>query len=367
MAAPLVGILAMDVKTSPGTIELKARYELKRVVSLLALTGGVGVLVLVSLVSLQVGIADISLGETADALRKLVRREASITVEQKIVLLLRLPRVVLAVLAGAALSVSGVVMQALTRNPLVSPFTIGVSSAAAFGASVAIVFGFAIVPGTGGVVVNAFSFSVLCALLVYGISWKLGMSPGALILTGIALNYLFAALTSTVQYVAEEHQLAAAVQWAFGSLNDASWDQNLFLAVVLAVSLPVLQRFSLSFNALTAGGDELTKSVGANPTSIKAITGMAAVLLTAATISFTGVIGFVGLVGPHIARLLIGGDHPRLLPFSVIIGAILVVLSDTIGRTLLSPVVIPVGIVISFLGVPLFLSLVIARRTRYSG
>ena len=357
----------MDVKTSPGTIELKARYELKRVVSLLALTGGVGVLVLVSLVSLQVGIADISLGETADALRKLVRREASITVEQKIVLLLRLPRVVLAVLAGAALSVSGVVMQALTRNPLVSPFTIGVSSAAAFGASVAIVFGFAIVPGTGGVVVNAFSFSVLCALLVYGISWKLGMSPAALILTGIALNYLFAALTSTVQYVAEEHQLAAAVQWAFGSLNDASWDQNLFLAVVLAVSLPVLQRFSLSFNALTAGGDELTKSVGANPTTIKAITGMAAVLLTAATISFTGVIGFVGLVGPHIARLLIGGDHPRLLPFSVIIGAILVVLSDTIGRTLLSPVVIPVGIVISFLGVPLFLSLVIARRTRYSG
>ncbi|MDE0220136.1 MAG: iron ABC transporter permease [Spirochaetaceae bacterium] len=198
-------------------------------------------------------------------------------------------------------------------------------------------------------------------------------SPGSsgcrrtLILTGIALNYLFAALTSTVQYVAEEHQLAAAVQWAFGSLNDASWDQNLFLAVVLVVSLPVLQRFSLSFNALTAGGDELTKSIGANPTSIKAITGMAAVLLTASTISFTGVIGFVGLVGPHIARLLIGGDHPRLLPFSVVIGAILVVLADTIGRTLLSPVVIPVGIVISFLGVPLFLSLIIARRARHSG
>ena len=357
----------MDVKTSPGTTELKARYEWKRVVSLLALTGGVGVLALVSLVSLQMGIADISLGETADALLKLVRREASITVEQKIVLLLRLPRVVLAVLAGAALSVSGVVMQALTRNPLVSPFTIGVSSAAAFGASVAIVFGFAIVPGTVGGVVNAFSFAVLCALLVYAISWKLGMSPETLILTGIALNYLFAALTSTVQYVAEEHQLAAAVQWAFGSLNDASWDRNLFLAVVLVVSLPVLQRFSLSFNALTAGGDELTKSIGANPTSIKAITGMAAVLLTASTISFTGVIGFVGLVGPHIARLLIGGDHPRLLPFSVVIGAILVVLADTIGRTLLSPVVIPVGIVISFLGVPLFLSLIIARRTRYSG
>ena len=368
MGGARVCIPAMDVKTSPGTIELKARYEWKRVVSLLALTGGVGVLALVSLVSLQMGIADISLGETADALLKLVRREASITVEQKIVLLLRLPRVVLAVLAGAALSVSGVVMQALTRNPLVSPFTIGVSSAAAFGASVAIVFGFAIVPGTvGGVVVNAFSFAVLCALLVYAISWKLGMSPETLILTGIALNYLFAALTSTVQYVAEEHQLAAAVQWAFGSLNDASWDQNLFLAVVLTVSLPVLQRFSLSFNALTAGGDELTKSIGANPTSIKAITGMAAVLLTASTISFTGVIGFVGLVGPHIARLLIGGDHPRLLPFSVVIGAILVVLADTIGRTLISPVVIPVGIVISFLGVPLFLSLIIARRTRYSG
>jgi len=193
------------------------------------------------------------------------------------------------------------------------------------------------------------------------------MSPETLILTGIALNYLFAAMTSVVQYVAEEHQLAAAVQWAFGSLNDASWKQNLFLIVILLVSIPILYRFALSFNALTAGGDELTKTLGINPAVVKIVTGIVAVLLTASTISITGVIGFVGLVGPHIARLLIGGDHRYLIPFSILIGSILVVLSDTLGRTLLSPVIIPVGIVISFLGVPLFLSLMIMRRTRYFG
>ncbi len=129
----------------------------------------------------------------------------------------------------------------------------------------------------------------------------------------------------------------------------------------------MLLRYALSFNALTVGGDELTRTLGINPTLVKSVTGILAVLLTASTISFTGVIGFVGLVGPHIARLLIGGDHRYLIPFSLVVGSTLVVLSDAVGRTLLSPVIIPVGIVISFLGVPLFLNLIVTRRRRYLG
>ena len=352
------------------TQEIKTQYEKKALQHLLLISAAFIVLIGTSLLSLQLGIADISLTQTGRSLIDIVFHGGikTISVEQKIILLLRLPRVVLAVLAGAALSVSGVVMQGLTRNPLVSPFTIGISSAAAFGASIAIVFSFTIFPGTiGGVVFNAFFFSLLCALLVYGVSWKLGMSPETLILTGIALNYLFAAMTSVVKYIAEEHQLTAVVNWAFGSLNNSSWKQNLFLVVLLLASIPILYRFALSFNALTAGGDELTKTLGINPTVVKMVTGIVAVLLTSSTISFTGVIGFVGLAGPHIARLLIGGDHRYLIPFSILIGSVLVVLSDTLGRTLLSPVIIPVGIVISFLGVPLFLSLIITRSRRYFG
>jgi iron complex transport system permease protein len=353
-----------------NVLELKKQYEKQGTKNIVFILSAFLLLIAAVLISLQLGIAEVSLGDTAKALFKLifVRGDQNISVEQKIVLLLRLPRVVLAVLAGAALSVSGVVMQGVTRNPLVSPFTIGISSAAAFGASIAIVFNFVLFPGSvGGIVLNAFLFSLLCASLVYGISWKYRIAPETLILTGIALNYLFAALTSVVQFVAEEHQLAEAVQWAFGSLNGASWNQNFFLSIVLLVSLPVLFRYSLAFNALSTGGDELTQTLGINPTLVKAVTGIIAVVLTAATISFTGIIGFVGLVGPHIARLLIGGDHRYLIPFSLVIGSILVIVADTIGRTILSPVIIPVGIVISFIGVPLFVNLIIARKTRYYG
>lgn len=354
------------------TREIRTRYDKKALQHLLLISAAFILLIGTALLSLQLGIANISLKQTGRLLIEIVFYDGmrNLSLEQKIILLLRLPRVVLAVLAGAALSVSGVVMQGLTRNPLVSPFTIGISSAAAFGASIAIVFNFVVFPGIigiGGVVFNAFFFSLLCAFLVYSVSWKLGMSPETLILTGIALNYLFAAMTSVVKYIAEEHQLAAVVNWAFGSLNGASWKQNLFLVVILLASIPILYRFALSFNALTGGGDELTKTLGINPTIVKIVTGIVAVLLTASTISFTGIIGFVGLVGPHIARLLIGGDHRYLIPFSILIGSILVVLSDTIGRTILSPVIIPVGIVISFLGVPLFLSLIITRSRRYFG
>ena len=351
-------------------LELKKRYEKRGIKNILYILSSLLILIAIVLISLQVGIAEVTLAETSQALFDLlfVRNTQNISVEQKIVLLLRLPRIVLAVLSGAALSVSGVVMQGVTRNPLVSPFTIGISSAAAFGASIAIVFNFVLFPGSiGGIVLNAFLFSLLCALLVYGISWKVGLSPETLILTGIALNYLFAALTSVIQYVAEEHQLAEAVQWAFGSLNNASWNQNLFLSIVLLVSIPILSSFALSFNALSTGGDELTQTLGINPSFVKAVSGVIAVVVTAATISFTGVIGFIGLVGPHIARLLIGGDHRYLIPFSLIVGSILIVIADTIGRMILSPVIIPVGIVISFIGVPLFVNLIITRRTRYFG
>ncbi len=347
--------------------EIKLKYEQNNLHKILYIVVSGLILLAVSFISLRVGIADISIKDIIILIVKLISGKGidSISVDQKIVLLLRFPRIVLGILSGAALSVSGVIMQGVTRNPLVSPFTIGLSSAAAFGASVAIVFNIVLFPGTmSGIILNAFLFSVLCALLVFGISWRLGMSPETLILVGIALNYLFSALTAVIQYVADEQQLAAVVQWEFGSLNGATLAQCMTLAIILIVSIPILSFFSQGFNAMTVGGEDLAVSLGINPVVLKIVAGLISVLLTAATISFTGVIGFIGLVGPHIGRLIIGGDHRFLLPFSIISGSILMILSDTIGRTLLSPVIIPVGIVISFLGVPLFINLIITRRKR---
>jgi iron complex transport system permease protein len=189
-----------------------------------------------------------------------------------------------------------------------------------------------------------------------------GISVTTIILTGIALTYLFSALTATVQFIATEEQLAAVVHWTFGTLNRATWDEVGITALFFAVCLPVFFWNAWAYNALASGGDETATSLGFNVKRIRVITSLLAVLITAAIVSFTGVIGFVGLVAPHIARLLISSDHRYLLPFSCCAGAVLLLLADTIGRTLFAPAVLPVGIVVSYLGVPLFVHLIILRR-----
>lgn len=322
-------------------------------------------MIIISLFTVTVGSADIKISEVISSIYKTFSGDI-MTLQEKIIFHLRIPRIVMGLLAGAGLSVAGTVMQSITRNPLVSPFTVGISSAAAFGASLAIVFGVGIYTHTRfGIVLTAFFFSVLCAALVYGISSKVGLTPETLILTGIAVNYLFSAFTATIHFFSKEHQLASAVAWTFGSLNAASWDQVAVIALFVGISFPVLFNKSWVFNAMSSNNDDNVKGLGIDPSRNRIITGLLSVLLTASIISFTGVIGFVGLVSPHISRLIIGSDHRYLLPFSVTTGALLVVIADTIGRVILSPVMIPVGIVISYIGVPLFINLIITKRKGY--
>ncbi|MCC5911292.1 MAG: iron ABC transporter permease [Clostridiaceae bacterium] len=322
-------------------------------------------MIILSIYTITLGTANISVHEVLSAIRKILTN-SSLTVQEKIILHLRIPRILMAILAGAGLSFAGTVMQAITRNPLVSPFTIGISSAAAFGASLAIVFGLGIYTSTSfGIVLTAFFFSLLCALLVYGISNKIGLTPETLILTGIALNYLFSAFTATIHFFSQEHQLASAVAWTFGSLNASTWEHVVYVMVVIVICFPLLYRQAWVFNAMASNEDELVQGLGINPAKNRAVAGILSVLVTASIISFTGVIGFVGLVAPHISRLIIGSDHRFLLPFSTAVGGLLVVLADTIGRVILSPVIIPVGIVVSYLGVPLFINLIITRKKGY--
>ena len=281
----------------------------------------------------------------------------------KVIMLLRLPRIALAMLAGIGLAVSGAVMQSLTRNYLVSPFTLGISSAAAFGASMSIVFGVGIFfQSEVGMISCAFIASCICGCIVYGISRYIGLNPNSIVLVGISLNYLFSAMTATIEFFAKEHKLEAVVQWTFGSFNRATWDSVLITFIVIVLGLAILMIYSLKLNVMATNSDEMAKSLGININRARVVCGMTAILLTATIISFTGVIGFVGLIAPHIARLLIGDNHLYYLPFASVLGGILLLFSDMIGKFILYPVNIPVGIVISFLGVPLFIHLILMKR-----
>ncbi|MEZ5803464.1 MAG: iron ABC transporter permease [Rhizobiaceae bacterium] len=278
---------------------------------------------------------------------------------------LRLPRIAMAILGGAALGAAGTVMQGVTRNPLVSPYTLGISAAAAFGASLAIIFGFG--QSAGGqwlVVASAFVFALACAVVVFGAGLQVGTSPETVILTGIALMYLFMAGTATIQFLASEEQLASVVHWTFGSLTRAGWPAVVAMAVVSLVSWPFFFRHAWSLNAIASGGDDFARSLGVPVERVRFVLCIVAVLLTSTVISFTGVIGFVGLVAPHMARMMIGTDHRLLLPFSAIVGAWLLLAADAAGRLLFAPTVLPVGITVAYLGVPVFLHLVMRSRGR---
>lgn len=283
---------------------------------------------------------------------------------QTIIWELRFPRIVLAIIAGAGLATSGATMQGVLRNPLVSSYILGISSAAGFGAALAIVFGVGVIAGYGHylVIANAFLFSVVAMLLVYGIARLRGITPETIILAGVAVSFLFSAMLSLIQYVAPEHEaVRAVVFWLMGGLNSATWEsvQVVFPIVVVTIVLMMFQSWNI--NVLSMGEDVAT-SLGVSSKRVLAITMVLETLATATIIAFTGVIGFVCLISPHISRMLIGNDHRFLIPCSALVGACLLLCSDTVGRLVIQPAELPVGIVTSLLGVPFFLYILISKR-----
>lgn len=312
-----------------------------------------------------IGMQNVGLGQTMIALQGFFEgtlNQGPDVATNKIILLLRMPRIALAILAGIGLALAGAAMQSITRNYLVSPFTLGISSAAAFGASICIVFGTSLVFQTElAIISSAFLASCGCGLVVYAISRQLGVKPSSIVLVGIALNYLFSAMTATIEFFAKEHKLEAVVQWTFGSFNRATWEAVAITAVVLMICSIIMMSYCLQLNAMSSNDDEMVRSLGVDAEKLRTIIGLLAILMTSTVISFTGVIGFVGLIAPHMARFIIGNDHRFYLPFAAVLGSLLLLLSDTIGKFILYPVNIPVGIIISFLGVPLFVHLILSK------
>ncbi|MEA2051603.1 MAG: iron ABC transporter permease [Euryarchaeota archaeon] len=347
--------------------EIYAKLTAGKVLFILGTLIGI---VAIAFIAVYLGAANLSVKEVFDTIVAKIfpfMEVESSKIATAIVWKARLPRIVMAIVAGAGLAVSGAAMQGTMKNPLVSPYTIGIVSAAAFGASIAMVLGAGLL-GSGRylVIMNAFIFAVLDAFLIYGIAKIRGVTAETLILAGIALMFLFSGLTSFLQYVASEEELAAVVHWMFGSLCGTRWEDVYVAGAIFLSCLPFLMKYSWDLNAM-ALGDEIAITSGVDTNRVRIFSLVLATLITAGIICFTGIIAFVGIVAPHIVRLIIGGDHRFLLPCSCLLGALLLLVADTIGRTIVAPIIIPVGIIFSFIGVPFFLYLVMTKRKEYWG
>lgn len=285
--------------------------------------------------------------------------------EVNIIQLVRLPRILLAGVVGACLSIAGVALQGIFKNPMASPSVIGISQGAAFGASLTLVLGFSLVSGDFAIPTSAFLFSMITLFLVYILGKVEGALPTTtLLLAGIAVGAFFSALVSLLQIVAAQGTtgtMERVVFWLMGGLNSANWTQFWIVLLFLIPGFVVLYAFSRDLNAMIVGETHAT-SLGVDPKTTTKIMLFGAALVTGAAVAFTGIIAFVGLIVPHIMRMLIGPDNRVLFPASLLAGAIFLIATDTVARTIMAPQELPVGIITALMGGPFFLYLLRRKR-----
>lgn len=278
---------------------------------------------------------------------------------------IRMPIALMAVTVGASLSVAGAQMQTILANPLASPFTLGISAAAGFGAALGLVGGVALFPAAVQfmIPINAFLMAMAAALFIHFASTMRGVTVETIVLLGIALVFTFNALLSLLEYLASEQALAAVVFWTMGSLTKATWAKVWITGAVLVFALPLFARQAWALTALRLGEDKAA-SLGINVRGLRLQTMMTVSLLAAIPVSFVGTIGFVGLVGPHIARMLVGEDQRFFLPASVLCGALLLSATSVVSKTLIPGAILPIGVITALVGVPFFFILIFTNRRR---
>jgi iron complex transport system permease protein len=276
--------------------------------------------------------------------------------ERQVLIDIRLPRVVVAVLMGMALGASGAVLQGVLRNPLADPYILGISSGASLAAALALLMGFYFF-GSMSIPLTAFIGAVLVSLLVGAFGWKRGgLWPERLLLAGIGLNFLFSAVLMLLMSVSSDEGLRRAVLWMFGDLSMADWTLIPSASLFVVVGLGIALLRSKALNALILG-DEFAHSLGFDVQRERLLMFAAMALMTSASVSLGGTIGFIGLLMPHIVRFLIGADSRVLVPASAIAGGAFLCLADLIGRSIMPPLELPSGTVTAVIGAPYFLYL----------
>ena len=345
-----------DMSTPNRSATYRGLVQKKRL-----MLGGFIILLLLSLLlDLALGPASYSLGDVMQALF----RPDSAALQTRVVLWeIRLPVALMALAVGAALSLAGAQMQTILNNPLASPFTLGISAAASFGAALGLAFGLRLFPAAAEYMVplNAFLMAMLSAMLIHVLSLRRGVSAETIVLLGIALVFTFNALLALAQYFASEQAVAAVVFWTMGSLTKATWPKLGVVCLVILVTLPLFARRAWALTALRLGDDKAA-SFGVDVRRLRFQTLILVSLLAAFPVAFVGSIGFVGLVGPHIARMLIGEDQRFFLPASMLAGALMLSASSVVSKTLIPGAIFPIGVVTSLIGMPFFISLILCSK-----
>lgn len=344
------------------------KKALKWLLTIIALTL---LLLAVTVVATAIGPANISVDKVAmiilsSALSKIPMVSDHINIaqtwtdgEESIIMLVRLPRVLLSLLVGASLAVAGVTSQAIFKNPMADPYILGVSSGAAVGAAMVIVLGMGVFAGS--VQAGAFAGALVAAILVFGIARTGNKIPvETLILSGVAISAFFSAVTSFLMYISG-NSLQRIVYWVMGAFGNATWNDVYLIVPFAVLGSIVVFAFSRDLNILLLG-DESAAHLGANVSGLKVSMLALTSLIAAAAVSVSGIIGFVGLIIPHMMRILVGPDHRILIPSSILMGAMFMVGADTFSRMAVNPTEIPVGIITALIGAPFFIYLLIRKK-----
>ena len=320
-------------------------------------------------VCLFVGSSHMSIKECFDAL--FGKGSAA---QVRIIQNIRIPRVLAAIIAGAGLSVAGLIMQTNLNNPMASPATLGVSNAAVFGANLSIIAFAGGFLSTGNNLnsytvganpystsLMAFIFSTFSIVLILGLCRLRSFRPGVVVLAGVAIGSVWTAATTILQFYATDVGLSAAVIWTFGDLGRATYKTDIIMAIVVVAGLTVFIITSWRLNALLTG-DAAAKSMGVNVNTLRFVSMLMASMITAVCVSFLGMIGFIGIICPHVIKKIIGQDHRVSIPASALAGSILLLLADTLSRSMGNGSALPVGAITSILGAPFFLAIILFRK-----
>ncbi|MDK6028920.1 iron ABC transporter permease [Ignisphaera sp. 4213-co] len=327
----------------------------------------------IAMISIALGAYNMPLKEVFRCLLSPWNSQGETSIAYTIMWQYRVPRTLAAMLTGATFAFSGAVIQGVTRNPLASPFTLGISTAASFGAAITIIAGvkvlglsqtiFSTTQGFAVIAAAALLFSFIQTAIVLTLAYLKGLSPESIVLMGIATTYIYSAGITFLQYFAGETQLREYVHWVIGDLMRVDWSKIPILVLVFVVTVSSIVYLAWDLNALSLG-DDVAKNLGVNPKRVRLLASLLSSIATAIVVSITGPIAFVCLMAPHMARLFIGSDNRYLLPLSMAMGSALLTLSDTVARIAMKPVELPVGAVTSLLGALFFVSLYLAHRRR---
>lgn len=352
-----------DISSVPAVETIVGAYRRRSLLRFALVLGAAIALFTIVLVDVITGPADLSFWRVAHVV---VQPSVASAKEDVIIWDLRLPVAMMAVVVGAMLGVAGAEMQTILNNPLADPFTLGLSSAASFGAAVAIVLGWSVIPGIGALFVtaNAFVFAMAASMGLFLFTKLRGVTPEAMILVGIAMLFTFNALLAFLQYGASELQLAQLIFWQLGSLARATWPKIGICVAVLALVLPYFVSRSWALTALRMG-EEKAAALGVNVNALRLIVLAGVSLLSAVAVSFVGTIAFVGLVGPHIARMIVGEDHRGFLPLSALAGALILSGTSIASKAITPGIIYPIGMITSLIGIPFFVSLIMSQRKKH--